>query len=135
MAWSIDTTSWDDSLTNWYNTSTPFNYYSACLGEITLQDEDNSGDSWDGLTTYTSVSGSTIEGAAVALNGWYTNSYTSEERDSVSGHELGHALGLADLVGGAEVMNGQTCGSNSRFCYYTVWGPQSDDVNGVNALY
>ena len=134
--YSPDSTAWADALTGWYNTSTPFTYQQNCNADVaSLSDTTNSGVAWDGQTQIWQ-SGGLISFSASLLNRHWTDSYGSYERQSVASHELGHVLGLGELTGAYAVMNQYTCGvSYSRFCWYTIWGPQTDDVNGVNAIY
>lgn len=53
---------------------------------------------------------------------------------SVSVHEFGHALGL-NHVQDEVIMNPITWGLDSRYGTYELTTHQSDDLNGVNALY
>lgn len=54
---------------------------------------------------------------------------------SVTAHEFGHCLGLADLVSQKAIMNGKTWGSKSRYETYGFTTPQTDDKNGIKHLY
>jgi len=67
----------------------------------------------------------------IEINTYYAASYGDYKYRSVVAHELGHALGLAH-ESGAVVMNASTY---DRYTVYSVYSPQSDDRNGVNALY
>lgn len=68
------------------------------------------------------------------INDFYTDAYNSSKRNSVTTHEMGHAMGLAHETG-AVVMNASTCGSNSRWCTFAVEFITSDDLHGLQAMY
>lgn len=136
-SYSGDADAWDAALNSWYNTSTPFNYYFTCTSpEFYLNDTYDSNVAWDGLTSYTQVSGNQIIHTDSFINYYYAQNFTApEESQSVAAHEIGHVFGLNEQQGD-DIMNPSTCGgSASRYCYYTIWGPQTDDINGVNSLY
>ena len=87
---------------------------------------------WDGLCS-PYVSGSLFSEVFCFLNTYYTGSYSANKRQSVAAHEIGHALGLADLSSGSTaLMNGYTYYRYDTNGVYTV---QTDDKNGVNYLY
>lgn len=103
--------------------------------EVGLTSVNNNGVQWDGLTTTFFNGNGIITYATVRLNDFYTNGYTAGKRQSVAAHELGHTLGLGDVSGGAELMNGKTCGTSSRWCSFFINAPETDDINGINAIY
>lgn len=137
--WSVDSDAWTNALSGWYNTSTPFWYsYSCGAGsQMFISDTYDSGVMWDGMTHIDQHSGNQLIHTQSYLNNYYTDPMNNiYEEQSVASHEIGHILGLSDQSG-ARVMNGVTCGTggNGRFCYYTIWGPVTDDVDGINAIY
>jgi hypothetical protein len=101
---------------------------------INAYDVDNSSVSWDGLTSWSFYYGSDGRkyfnwGTNLRLNNHYTKNYTATTIKGLAAHEFGHALGLDDRSSGCEIMNGTTasrCGLST---------PQTDDVNGIKALY
>jgi hypothetical protein len=127
-AWSWARTVWNGSPTQFWMVTQA----SSSSANFRLWQEEAQGSGRDG-ETITSYSGANITRSDVYLNTYYTNGYTAAKRDSVSAHEFGHGVGLADIYGTAHiVMNGNTpnrCGSP---CINT---PQGDDNNGVNYLY
>jgi hypothetical protein len=105
---------------------------------IGYYEANNSGVSWDGLTTYsTYVGGNGVRyfntGMSVQVNHYYLRNYSAAKAQSVSAHEFGHAAGLGH-VSNCELMNGYTSTRYSATCGY-INTPQGDDVNGVNHLY
>ncbi len=86
---------------------------------------------WDGICTITH-SGSEIRYASCAVNHFYVLNYSADKKQSVFAHEVGHALGLADVYSGARLMHGIT---SERYDTYGVYRPQTDDIDGVNAMY
>jgi hypothetical protein len=103
-----------------------------------LLDVNYSGVSWGGLTDHNPNNFSAYSAGWSYLNYYYTGGYDSDPNDyhlasdSIASHELGHMLGLLHEEDFCTIMNGATI---DRFFYCTIWGPQSDDINGVNAIY
>lgn len=54
---------------------------------------------------------------------------------SVVVHEMGHVFGLNDNGTTRTIMNAYTYGTNSRYGYFGLTTPQTDDVIGVNVIY
>jgi predicted Zn-dependent protease len=128
---------WASALSGWYNTSTPFYYSSTCSGNtIGLLDVSYSGVSWDGAVTHSPNRTSTYSAAWGYLNYYYTEDYYEQGWSyaviGLASHELGHILGLAHEDDLCAIMNAATA---DRFLYCTIWGPQADDVNGINFIY
>jgi hypothetical protein len=123
-------------LANWWASDTPFLYQLFCTdNKVSLLDANYSGVGWDGIHEYyPSYSANPYSCGTGYLNYYYIQDYEENKPESVGGHEIGHILGLGH-VGGAVLMNAYTCGSNSRYCTYGVYTPQSDDEEGVNYLY
>jgi hypothetical protein len=71
------------------------------------------------------------------FNRYYEDAYPAAEREATMVHELGHALGLDHQ--GANLSHCSTVPiMYPSLDNYTVCGkitPQSDDINGINAIY
>jgi hypothetical protein len=121
---------WLDGIYYWNQTSTDFGYTTGCsTNTVSLLDASYSSVSWDGLAEL-SVSGTTITAAWGYLNYYYTQNYDVYATNSVAGHEMGHIFGL-DHANSDSLMFYTT----DRYYTYGIWTPQTDDVNGVNAMY
>jgi hypothetical protein len=62
----------------------------------------------------------------IGMNSDLFPSMSTNARKSTCVHELGHAMGLNDLTSGTAIMNV----NRNRD---SIYNPQSDDINGVNA--
>ena len=89
---------------------------------------------WDGLTV-SNVVGNEVESQTVIFNMTRKAWNDPEALKSVAGHEFGHVFGIGDQHGARVIMNDFTYGDNSRYATYKITTPQTDDVNGVNAIY
>ncbi len=95
------------------------------------------GVAWDGQSDISGF-GTTITDVQTIINTYYCDSYSSAARKSVICHELGHALGLnenPDIEVVRSVMNPYTFGDYSRYGYWAISSPTTDDFNGVNYIY
>jgi hypothetical protein len=112
------------SLSDWNQTPTNVSFYSNSNGPVTMNTY-NEDDGRSGKTIW-SCSGSTLV-SAVSMGNVFNTSSNANVRRSVSGHELGHAIGLGHSYYFALM------GYNPDPSTYYV--PQQDDIDGVNVLY
>jgi len=69
----------------------------------------------------------------IQINEYYTSTYEFNKVRSVTGHELGHALGLGDESASKPVlMNKYT---SYRYDEFGIYQPTQDEVDGINYLY
>lgn len=120
------------AISNWSNSIAPiYMYWTSGSKLITAQDTINSGVSWDGITYYQTNIFNKFTGAQVYLNFYYTQSYPAGKTIGIGVHELGHALGLAH-ASGCVIM---VADSYDRWDVCGIEWPQSDDTNGIWAMY
>jgi hypothetical protein len=134
--YSVDATGWRNGANAWTNSPALVSFSNSTTPNIFAGDTNSSSVGWDGLTTYSSYTGNNgvkyfNNGTQVTLNYYYTQSYGTNEIQSVSTHEFGHSLGLAH-TSACVIMNPYT---STRYSQCGVYVPQSDDIAGVNSLY
>lgn len=102
-----------------------------CITEVS-----NSSVQWDGITNLSLSWGYISTGTIVAINMAATTTWNDNGAlKSVIVHEIGHVLGLGENGTTQTIMNAGTWGANSRYGGYSLTTPQSDDKNGINAIY
>lgn len=130
-----DKTAFDNARGVW-NGSAANVFFNSGSSTLTVGDTNNSGVTWDGLTSAASSAcpspwtGQCFAYAHVLLNYYYTSSYQAAVTQGVAAHELGHAIGI-DHAANCVLMNAFT--SSRIVC--GISGPVLDDINGVNSLY
>jgi hypothetical protein len=138
---SYDKTGWQNGQNAWNASSANIVYLTTTdtSNPIYLQDGYYNNVSWDGVTYLYPCNSCTYSTANVVMNWYFTGryssvgSYSTGEIQSVAAHELGHLLGLAhNNLSSCVLMNGFT---DQRWVQCQIKTPQSDDANGVNALY
>ncbi|MFZ3101326.1 MAG: matrixin family metalloprotease [Desulfitobacteriaceae bacterium] len=83
-------------------------------------------------TTYPAITLGYITGANIEINTYWSNSYSTLGKQSLVGHEFGHALGLSEYYAdnwGLMVHSDATRNANETF------QPRTSDINGINSLY
>lgn len=129
----VDTTGWSDARSAWNSSSAYINFYTSSTAHITTGDTYNSGVGWDGMDTWYSSTGRYFDWSNAVLNYYYTRNYSRGEIQSVAAHEFGHVAGIDDIYSGACVLMNYS--TYNRWTVCGVNAPQSDDINGINALY
>lgn len=133
--YSGDRAGYDNARSAW-NGSPANVLFNSGSSSITADDTNNSSVGWDGITNYHwSACGflwlsKCFDYAHVLLNYSYTSHDSANTIKGIAAHELGHAIGLGH-TNGCVLMTPYTSTRNS--C--GIYGPVSDDVNGVNSLY
>ena len=122
------TPTFNASLAAW-NNATPIVELTESSESLNFITDGAYADSWVGCYTYSynKKAGTTLFN--IRLNTSILDSKSSNYRQSVLVHELGHALSLAD--------NPPTSLSIMRYDRdrELIYVPQTDDINGVNAIY
>lgn len=134
---SNNTSAWSDGAAKWRN-NTNFKV-STTLGSTSsyyAYDVNNSSVDWDGIAS-TSYSGGIISDSELRLNTYYTSQskYTAAIKAGVTGHEVGHSLGLnhTSVVETSSIMQPYTFNSNGTTS--RSLSPSSSDISVVNLLY
>ena len=131
----IDRKAFTLSVGNWNATAAAVRLRPPLAGQhvdVVAFSTNDSNVSWDGLTYYTCNSGffSNTISTNIEINHYYTKNYPPLEIESVTGHELGHSLGLGHHQG-PYLMDYTT----ERFINWGIYKPQPDDIRGLIALY
>lgn len=134
---SGNSTAWSSGAALWKN-NTNFKV-STTLGAASsyyAYDTSDSSVTWDGITT-TTYSGGIITNAQLRLNTYYTSAskYTAAIKAGVTGHEVGHSLGLnhSSVVETSSIMHPYTFNSDGTQARAVT--PSSGDISVVNSLY
>jgi len=130
-------THWSNGAAKWRN-STNYNISvaSGLNSRYYSQDVNKSDVDWDGLCTFT-VNNGIISKAILNLNTHYTSQskYTSSIIAGVTGHEIGHSLGLehTSVVETSSIMHPYTFNDNGTLARSLT--PSTSDKAVVNNLY
>jgi hypothetical protein len=130
---SLTNAAWDSSITDWSNAQSKVTFQAVSSSPMLyLSFTNDNSVAWDGATQKYQ-SGNYLYYALSRLNQYRTEDYTpSNKRRSVSGHEIGHAMGLSEGDHDDSLMEQDT---SVRYGTYTIYTPQQDDINGINTLY
>ncbi|HZU67988.1 MAG TPA: M57 family metalloprotease [Ktedonobacteraceae bacterium] len=132
-ATTYDQTAYTNAIAAWNNDDRALIFFASGAGMGYTTDTYNSGTSLDGWTNYGSSNGY-FTYANTYLNYYFTGdtkNYPDGRIQGIAVHELGHSVGLAHASGcvimvAASYTRWYTCGIDT---------PQTDDENGINALY
>lgn len=129
--YSVDNSGWLNGAGAWNNSPALIVYSNNGSSLISLRDTYNSSVTWDGLTQYNYNIFNNFTSSTGTLNNYYTSGYSTGEIQSVATHELGHVAGLAHSSG-CVIMVGDTY---TRWVSCGIDTPQTDDDNGIDAMY
>ncbi|MCG7409601.1 matrixin family metalloprotease [Paenibacillus sp. ACRRX] len=134
---SKDAAAWNEGAAKWRNAS----HFSltTVVGAATkyyAYDVNDSRVDWDGIADYTVTNGM-ISNAQLRMNTYYTSTakYTSAIKAAVTGHEIGHSLGLnhTSIVETSSIMHPYTFNSDGTRA--RALSPSASDLAVVNNLY
>ena len=130
-------THWSNGAAKWrINTNYNISVASGLHSTYYSQDVNKSDVDWDGLCTYT-INNGIISKAILNLNTHYTSQsqYTNNIIAGLTGHEIGHSLGLehTSVVETSSIMHPYTFNSNGSIARSLT--PSASDKTVVNKLY
>lgn len=124
---SVYKSAWELAIDDW-DASNDATYYLSAVSANELNLYDEASTSEFGYTRRISVNYDILETFELALNRGNSEIRKPNVARSTAVHELGHTLGLADRSSGTAIMNTNRDRSS-------IYLPQTDDINGVNAVY
>lgn len=124
---SVIRDAWEDAINDWDDAcSANFYYNSSAISELNSNYEDS--DDVFGSINVTRNYDDSLAYFFANINAGNIHIGEDNVARSAANHELGHALGLADIRSGRAIMN-------TRRDRNSIYKPQTDDLNGVAAIY
>ena len=121
----------NNGISAWNGSPNDILFYKVSSSPLYIDDTYNSSVGWDGITYYSWDGNNHFTSVKIYLNYYYTQNYVAAEIQGIAVHELGHGVGLAH-AGGCVIMVGDTY---TRWTVCRISTPQTDDNNGIDALY
>lgn len=116
-------------------TEATISQYNSSHYDVYFSVSQNPNVAWDGLTSTTIDGSGYVVRQSMCLNQSSRAWNDDGALQSVVVHEMGHVFGLKENGYTKTIMNSYTYGANSRYGTYKLTTPQTDDKNGVNAIY
>lgn len=116
---------------NSWDSGTPLYLQSTANAALVVYQTNAGNSGYEGYTTWY-CSGGITSGTSSYANTYYTASYPTNKIRAVLTHEIGHALGLNHSGVAGAIMSSSAGGEYDTYGHYT---PQTDDKNGINAIY
>lgn len=124
------------AISDWSQTPTRLTFVAQTPDKIQIKNVNYGNTSQDGLTYFGACSGGVFTSQNLSTwNTYYTSSYGTDARLQVMVHEIGHSLGLAHAGNSACAGQPIMYGNSDRYFTCQHFRPQTDDTNGINAIY
>jgi len=124
---SVIRNAWESGVNDWSSAS-GFNFYEFSSSVNVLNSWFESSSTYYGRYTVTYNRFNEVTKFTADINSGNTNITATNVARSVANHEFGHIAGLDDITSGTAIMNVNRARG-------TIFIPQTDDKNGINAIY
>lgn len=123
---------------DWSN-NTDVNFFTGSAADVSINYNNQGLTGWSGIASGSSgcSGGYYSTTIPIVINRYYTDGYTSSQRQSVITHELGHSIGLAHVGTASTACSSVTImnPTDSRRFTCSRYSTVADDRNGANAIY